>query len=105
MFPGDGDDAHSLIINADSALDLAKNEGKDNYQIYTPAMNEHQTKKFAMVNHIRRALEKEEFRVYYQPLVKTDTGDIIGAEALIRWIHPELGFVLPMDFIGLAEEY
>lgn len=105
FFPTDGQDAHSLLINANRALALAKNKGKDNCQFFVDDMNEYQDKKFAMVNHIRSALEKKEFRVYYQPIIQTNTGRIMGAEALIRWIHPELGIVMPADFIGLAEEY
>ena len=105
FFPTDGEDAHALLINANRALSLAKNKGKDNYQFVTDDMNEHLDKKFAMVNHIRGALENEEFRVYYQPIIKTGTGEITGAEALIRWVHPDLGLIMPADFIGLAEEF
>lgn len=102
--PHDGEDAETLMKNADTALYRAKEQGRNNYQIYTPSLSVQACKIFTLEKDLRKALEEEEFEIYYQPRVNARTGQIIGAEALIRWNHPELGLVSPADFIPLAEE-
>lgn len=104
IYPNDGEDAETLMKHADIAMYRAKEQGRNNYQLYTPAMNARIMERQAMENSLRHALEREEFTVYYQPQVHTGTGRITGAEALVRWQHPEQGLVYPADFIPLAEE-
>jgi diguanylate cyclase (GGDEF)-like protein/PAS domain S-box-containing protein len=104
MFPLDGDDAETLIRNADTALYRAKEQGGNRYQLYAPAMNAIAYKRLVLENSLRRAVEREEFRLHYQPLVSLHDGTVVGVEALIRWQHPELGLVSPAEFIPLAEE-
>jgi diguanylate cyclase (GGDEF)-like protein/PAS domain S-box-containing protein len=104
VYPGDGDDAETLLRNADTAMYRAKERGRDNYQLYTPAMNARIAERLAVENDLRHGLERGEFVVYYQPQVNIDTGQIVGMEALVRWQHPEQGLVLPAEFIPVAEE-
>ncbi len=104
MFPHDGDDAETLIRNADTALYRAKEQGGNRYQLYAPAMNAIAYKRLVLENSLRRAIEREEFRLHYQPLVSLYDSTVVGVEALIRWQHPELGLVSPAEFIPLAEE-
>lgn len=104
IYPDDGENQETLLTNADVAMYRAKEKGKNNFQIYTPALNEKALERLAMENSLRRALEYKEFVVYYQPKVNTKTEQIIGMEALIRWQHPNWGLVPPLKFIPLAEE-
>ena len=104
IYPDDGEDAESLIGNADTAMYRAKELGRDNYQLYTPAMNAKLVEQMALENDLRRGLERDEFVVHYQPLVDINSGRIVGTEALVRWQHPERGFLSPMEFIPVAEE-
>ena len=104
VYPIDGTDADSLHKNADAAMYYAKERGKNNYQYYNGKMNTSALEKLTLESRLRKALEREEFVLYYQPKVEIISGAIVGAEALIRWRHPELGMVSPMDFIPLAEE-
>lgn len=104
IYPDDGKDVETLLTNADVAMYRAKEKGKNNFQLYTPALNEKALERLAMENSLRRALEYKEFVVYYQPKVSTETEQIIGMEALIRWQHPNWGLVPPVKFIPLAEE-
>ena len=104
LFPGDGDDPETLLRNADTAMYRAKERGRDNYQLFTPAMNASVVQRLALERDLRRALEREEFEVYYQPCASIADGRIVGAEALVRWNHPERGLVMPDEFIPLAEE-
>jgi diguanylate cyclase (GGDEF)-like protein/PAS domain S-box-containing protein len=104
VYPSDGEDAESLLKNAEAAMYHAKDQGKDNYQFYNDSMNAASSKKLALENRLRKALERGEFLLYYQPQLDIFTEEIIGAEALIRWRHPEMGLVFPGEFIGLAEE-
>lgn len=104
LYPTDGDTAEALLKNADTALYRAKEHGRNNYQLYTPAMNARALERLAMESSLRKALEKNEFTLCYQPQVELKTGTIIGMEALVRWRHPELGLILPMQFIPLTEE-
>ena len=103
-FPADGKDAQTLLKNADIAMYRAKNKGKDNYQFYASEMNVHTVERLAFEARLRKALERREFVVHYQPKLDVRSGLITGAEALVRWNHPERGLLYPVEFIALAEE-
>ncbi|MBI1773693.1 MAG: EAL domain-containing protein, partial [Burkholderiales bacterium] len=103
-FPADGRDAQTLLKNADIAMYKAKNKGKDNYQFYASEMNTHTVERLAFEARLRKALERREFVVHYQPKLDVKTERIVGAEALVRWNHPERGVLSPVEFIALAEE-
>lgn len=104
LFPDDGADEHSLLKNAGAALRRAREQGGNSYQFYTADMNAKALHRLTLENNLQRALEREEFEVYYQPQLKINTKEIVGMEALIRWHHPELGLVSPAEFIPLAED-
>jgi diguanylate cyclase (GGDEF)-like protein/PAS domain S-box-containing protein len=104
LYPEDGADTQGLLMSAGAALYRAKQAGGNNYQFYTADMNERALHRLALENQLRWALERKEFRVYYQPQASIDTGLITGMEALVRWQHPELGLVSPAEFIPLAED-
>src|SRR2546427_5343881 len=104
LYPVDSDDAEALVVNADAAMYRAKEEGRDNYQYFTRDMNERALQRVQTEVALRRALEREEFRLFYQPKADLVAGKICGFEALLRWQHPEKGMVLPGDFIPVLEE-
>jgi len=104
LYPEDGNVAEELLRNADSAMYRAKEEGRNTFQFYTVDMTEQAFERILMEANLRRALEKQELVVYYQPQVVMETREIIGLEALVRWEHPELGLVSPARFIPLAED-
>jgi diguanylate cyclase (GGDEF)-like protein/PAS domain S-box-containing protein len=104
VFPTDSTDQDTLIRNADVAMYRAKERGRNNYQFYTPEMNARTREMLSMESELRRALERDEFVLHYQPKVSLATGRITGVEALLRWRHPERGLVPPGDFIPLLEE-
>jgi len=104
LYPQDGQSADILLRNADAAMYKAKHEGRSNFQFYTTDMTELAFERVLMEAHLHRALEREQFVVYYQSQVDLLTGKLIGLEALVRWQHPELGLLLPTKFIPLAED-
>ncbi|WP_031429709.1 EAL domain-containing protein [Methylomicrobium agile] len=104
IYPVNSQDTEGLLADADTAMYHAKKLGKNNYQYFTPAMNSSARNYMKLEKHLRRALEQSEFVLYYQPQIAIDTGRIIGMEALIRWMNPELGLIPPDDFIPVAEE-
>ena len=104
LFPHDGHDAETLLKNADIALYRAKEHGRNNYQLYTPSMNARAFEQLALENQLRRALDGEQFVLYYQPLLRLKNREICGMEALIRWIRPASTMVMPDAFIPLAED-
>ena len=103
VYPFDGEDAETLIKNADIAMYTAKNGGKNQYALCTADMNEKVKKDVRLSNSLYRVEERNELVVYYQPQIRLQTGGIVGLEALLRWNHPELGMILPRVFIPLAE--
>ena len=104
MYPEDGVDEETLIKNADSAMYLAKERGRNNYQFYSANLNESNLRQFMLETGLRKALENQEFILHYQPQIDLRTDEIVGLEALLRWNSPELGVVSPIEFIPLAEE-
>ncbi len=104
LYPQDGQDAPTLLKNADTAMYRAKERGRNNYQFYRAEMNERAMDRLALETELRKALDRREFEVYYQPRIDLRTGRIVGMEALIRWQHPERGMVSPGQFIPVAEE-
>ncbi|HEX7591485.1 MAG TPA: EAL domain-containing protein, partial [Candidatus Limnocylindrales bacterium] len=100
----DGDSAGELLRNADVAMYTAKSKGKACFEIFEPAMHDAVMARLSLEAELRRAIERREFVVYYQPIVRLETGEVIGAEALVRWNHPTRGLVPPLEFIPLAEE-
>jgi diguanylate cyclase (GGDEF)-like protein/PAS domain S-box-containing protein len=104
VHPDDGLDAETLIKNADTAMYQAKENGRQSYQFFKPAMNVRAVERQSIEESLRRALERKEFSLHYQPKVKLATGEITGAEALLRWTHPTRGLVSPATFIPVAED-
>lgn len=104
VYPTDGEDMETLVKNADAAMYLAKEQGRDKYQFYTEAMNDAALERLTMENNLRKAIQRKELEVYYQPIVDVKSKKINGLEALVRWQHPELGLIEPDKFYQLAEE-
>jgi diguanylate cyclase (GGDEF)-like protein/PAS domain S-box-containing protein len=104
IHPDDGLDVATLIKNADTAMYHAKEHGRQRYEFFKPAMNVRAMARQSIEESLRRALERQEFAVQYQPKVDLKTGAITGVEALIRWAHPSLGMIAPAEFIPVAEE-
>ncbi|HSN68724.1 MAG TPA: EAL domain-containing protein, partial [Thermoanaerobaculia bacterium] len=99
FFPLDGSDPETLLKNADAAMYRAKEQGRDTYQIYAPAMNACAIERLSLETQLRRALENEEFEVHYQPLVELESGTVYGAEALLRWRRPDGRIAAPRTFM------
>lgn len=102
--PTDGQDVTALLMTADAALYKAKDAGRACYRVFSEDMREEANRKLEMENAIRQALSGNEFQMHYQPQVDLRSGRVVGVEALIRWRHPQRGWVMPGDFIGVAEE-
>jgi diguanylate cyclase (GGDEF)-like protein/PAS domain S-box-containing protein len=103
-FPGDGADIETLLMNADTAMYRAKESGRGAFQFYDRSMNALARERLQMETSLRHAIERDEFVLHYQPRVDLGSGAIVGAEALIRWRHPERGLLMPKEFIPLAED-
>ena len=103
VYPHDGKNADALLMNADTAMYHAKEQGRNNFQFYTESMNIAATEQFALEDELRKALGNNELQLYYQPQIDILTERIIGVEALLRWTHPEKGLLLPEVFVPLAE--
>jgi diguanylate cyclase (GGDEF)-like protein/PAS domain S-box-containing protein len=104
VYPTDGTDVEALLKNADAAMYHAKESGRNNYQFFTPDMNTRALERLSLERSLRRAIEREELRLHYQPQYEVGTGRIVGVEALIRWQHPEFGLIPPGRFIRFAED-
>lgn len=104
VYPLDGKDVDTLLINADVAMYQAKKQGRNNYQYYSASLNDFTIERFSVENKLRKALDHNEFMLFYQPQISISEGRMIGVEALIRWLQPDLVFIKPSEFIPLAEE-
>ena len=104
VYPQDGEDEQTLMTKADIAMYHAKGEGKNNFQFHSEQLKTNSFERLALESSLRRALERNEFQVHYQPKIELHGGKVVGMEALIRWQHPDLGLVSPLQFISLAEE-
>lgn len=104
LYPDDGETIEALLKNSDTAMYRAKEQGKNNYQFYSPSMNAESLERMKLANSLHHALERDELNIYYQPLIDINTGQIVGIESLLRWHHPELGAISPEKFIPIAEE-
>lgn len=104
LFPHDGLNAHTLIKNADTAMNQAKARGRDNVQFFSVEMSARISARLTLHAMLRRALERQEFELHYQPKIELDSGRIAGVEALIRWNRPNMGMVPPSDFLPVLEE-
>lgn len=104
VYPDDGRTASELLRNADSAMYHSKQQGRNTFSFFTDAMNEEVSRRLNLEEHMRRALERGEFELYFQPKIEIATQKVVGAEALLRWSNAELGWVTPDEFIPIAEQ-
>jgi diguanylate cyclase (GGDEF)-like protein len=104
LFPADGDNPESLVMNADTAMYRAKEQGRNTYQYFTREMNERALARVRMEAALRRAIDHKEFLLHYQPKVNLQSRLICGFEALLRWQHPDKGLVLPGEFVSVLED-
>jgi predicted signal transduction protein with EAL and GGDEF domain len=104
VYPIDAGDEITLLRNADMAMYMAKDEGRNTYRFFSPEMSAKAIKRMQMEVDLRRALAGDELSLYYQPIVSISSGEVTGMEALLRWNHPQHGFITPDDFIPLAED-
>ena len=104
VYPDDGDALEALIKNADTAMYQAKESGRSQFRFFEAAMNARATSRATLANDLRRALERGELLLHYQPQAEITSGEIVGVEALVRWQHPQLGMISPAEFIPVAEE-
>lgn len=104
VFPQDGANTSALLRNADAAMYSAKERGKNNYRLFSAEMHEKASHRLALESDLRQALDRQEFELYYQPVVELASGRIVAVEALLRWHHPQKGMISPDAFIPLAEE-
>ncbi|MGD8926549.1 MAG: EAL domain-containing protein [Thioalkalispiraceae bacterium] len=103
-YPSCGNNVETVMQNADTALYRAKSEGRNNYQFFETEMNSEVSERMTMINDLRRAVQNNEFTLYYQPLVEAETDEVIGMEALLRWQYPKQGLLPAKEFISLLEE-
>ena len=104
LYPDDGRDAEALLRNADSAMYHVKREGRNHWSFYSERMNEQSHRRLQLNNGLRRAIEENQLSLVYQPQLALETRRVCGAEALVRWQHPEMGVISPMEFVPLAED-
>jgi diguanylate cyclase (GGDEF)-like protein/PAS domain S-box-containing protein len=104
LFPEDGEDAESLLKNADNAMYRAKAQGRNTYQMSTQELNRSTQERMSLESGLHRAIERNEFELFYQPIIDIHSVRIVGMESLLRWRHPEQGVILPSGFISVAEE-
>ncbi|MGD8803604.1 MAG: EAL domain-containing protein, partial [Gammaproteobacteria bacterium] len=104
IYPDDGDDSRTLLKNADTALFRAKEKGRHCFQFYKPEMSVNAMERLELENSMRKALDEDQFVVYYQPTIDIHKNEIVGVEALLRWEHPDKGIIKPNDFVPLAED-
>jgi diguanylate cyclase len=104
LFPEDHQEVEGLIKNAELAMYYAKSNSRNSYKLYSPDLNAQSSEYMALANSLHRAIDRNEIRVFYQPLVNLQSGKIVGAEALARWQHPDLGLIMPNKFIPVAEQ-
>ena len=104
VYPSDGQDAEDLLKNADTAMFCAKQRGRANFQFYARSMNVEASRRLHLETRLRRALERDEFTLHYQPVRDAVGGQLTGSEALVRWDDPEMGMISPAEFIPIAEE-
>ena len=104
LYPDDGDDSRTLLKNADTALFRAKEKGRHCFQFYKPEMSVNAMERLELENSMRKALDEDQFVVYYQPTIDIHKNEIVGVEALLRWEHPDKGIIKPNDFVPLAED-
>lgn len=104
IYPDNGFDRQTLLKNADSAMNCAKKSGKNSYMIHTKEIDDKNIDRIEMENSLRKAIDNNELQIYYQPQIDINTGEIITAEALLRWVHPIKGIISPLKFIKLAED-
>jgi diguanylate cyclase (GGDEF)-like protein len=104
MFPDDGQDVEALLMHADAAMYRAKEKGAGSYEFYSAQVNSHSQQRLTLETNLHRAQERDELFLVYQPKMELKTGHIVGVEALMRWRHPTLGLVSPVQFIPIAEE-
>jgi EAL domain-containing protein (putative c-di-GMP-specific phosphodiesterase class I) len=104
IYPADGEDAETLIKNADTAMYHAEEQGRNNFQFFKAEMNLKAVQRQRMESSLHQALEREEFLLHYQPKVNLETGEITGVEALVRWQHPSRGLLQPGQFVAIAED-
>jgi predicted signal transduction protein with EAL and GGDEF domain len=104
VYPDDGESADTLLTRADMALYHAKNQGRNCYRFFEPDLNVRAVERQSIEVGLRRALDQQEFELYFQPRMNLDTGRIVGVEALLRWRHPARGMIVPRQFVGIAED-
>ncbi|MDX1455588.1 MAG: EAL domain-containing protein [Gammaproteobacteria bacterium] len=104
LYPNDASDSETLLQNADTAMYRAKKSGRNGYSFFTPDMHTQAVTRMEKENDLRKAMQRDEFELFYQPQVDTSSGKMVGVEALVRWNHPDRGLIAPGEFIPLAEE-
>ena len=104
LYPRDGTDTSTLLMNADAAMYRAKDSGRNTFHFFTPEMNRRANERLSLERDLRHALERDQLRLLFQPQINLATGQVVGAEALLRWEHPTEGLIMPTRFIPIAEE-